>query len=81
MSGGRNSPSRRRYRARKKAEREARFAEMRAAGKSCGNCKHFSARKRPGVSGSICELHSDFEGYSRAKLEGLCLDHKTKETE
>ncbi len=68
---------------RRKAKREREdavlrviMAGLRAAGASCGTCKHFSPYPGPGKDGQhICEMTSDYQGYTMATADGLCVDH------
>lgn len=59
-------------RARNERERlamNARLAELRSIGASCGNCKH---RASAPMYGPICELGSDHQGYQPVKLTEIC---------
>ena len=71
--------TRKRKRAEKAAERQQLMSELRATGAACATCKHFA--KYPGPEGRnkrICELTSDFYGYTSVIASDLCLSYSER---
>lgn len=64
---------------RRLAERTMLVNTLIAAGKSCGNCKHFEKMPGPGNKGRfICYLNSDHRGYQITTADNLCHQHERK---
>jgi hypothetical protein len=58
---------------RKQAFRAGVVGRLRASGHTCGDCQHRGERFG---AGPVCELASDFHGYTRVALTDLCADWK-----
>ncbi len=65
---------RKRNQERKRAADAMKVAELRAAGKSCGNCLSFDFAHSLGKH--VCQLYSDFDGYQIATADDLCSKHQ-----
>lgn len=70
----RTGNSKRRNKLRKQYAEALDLAALRKTGARCGNCEHFEARNVH-VDHAVCELLSDFHGYTLADADGLCLKH------
>jgi hypothetical protein len=70
------SPGRKRYKERKRQERDVALAALKDIGASCGNCEHREKAQFPD-KGWICSLYSDFQGNVAVQLDGLCTRWKT----
>ena len=64
------SPGKKAKRERERLDWNRMMQVLREQGASCSNCKHFGSVF--GIDGPICELHSDWDGFVRAKPDGLC---------
>lgn len=73
------SPGEKRRRAAKRERErlayEAAMKALREKGASCATCKHRGSRQ---FAEAVCELTSDFYGYSKVKMTGLCPDYKQR---
>lgn len=68
---------RQRKRERERVAYEALMAPLRAAGKCCGNCKHFAKAHFPMERREHhCSMDSSFDGYTIVQATDLCQYHE-----
>lgn len=64
--------SKKRNQLRNAAENMQKKECLRSQGASCANCSYLGTAQLRGKTEMICELDSDFHGYSLTKPEHLC---------
>lgn len=57
---------------RHRAEPTLQVAWLRHQGHSCADCVHIRAGSRYNLTGHVCYLHSDNDGYAKTNLERIC---------